>query len=903
MSQTRLTTPVRYSGNRILYKDDECETDITTPGSSTSYSPTYLPQKHTSFLHSLISQDQLAGIPSDFADNRLSVIAVTSSANSYEMASAGSKSDIVHNADINSRNIVDRPHEEVTYLLLSDILKTCPEFSFFDEFLKIKALENSRLKNDLVIIENSILDVRQYLEELLLLFENLETIVGNPSPLNRYYDNIEWIFEGKHELSKIAATMESIDCLISQFLHIIELKLDQHLLDDKTSSDNRTDSEFHQTKNSYLKLLATFDEISDISLQVKKFIIIYKKRIEIAILFNELYVDSLDQINSQIDLCLKQAFKLQELKSLSVPVENYSANDLLIIIQSFTNDVPSNNNSRKSSIVESQISNTSDTSSIDIGFSKVFPIFSEKETIVYNEVNVLETLFNPLKTSMRIIKPRILQYCTKQEIAEFYSNSINDLTLKFKSIERKFHFFNRDVIQIKNELIYFKWSNAIRKLITSLEKKLDQVLKLLRLVGIVDDNPYYSISKHEVIPLEIEKQLNSIYKEIQSISKLFSLELVPKQGGNEALEKYFNDNIKSRWKNEFFNKLPPELVYSIFHPDSNIDVNLMSPKFSPSFSQKVVFETTPKNRAVEYRKKYALQLQQQQKQKQGPSGKHERKVSQNAESDLFIRSFSLSRSLSSSRVTSPVMNDGITSSPKGGIKQLETFNKRRSLTGSLLIGKMNIQPVLVDEIVSPVSTIDILSDHEELIENTVKAQPDDTSLLCSNNSSLLIGKNETLATKNPFKESEESSFDQKSKADISKDVENMVCKLVDLDLESVSEHTPSMIPVATFKSPRRTSFSESANKSFEMFSGGSVSELDSSRQRRTSSGSLEHFKRSISQQFTNSSFNSEDSMINDSVDSHQIMQSSGNSNLNERLRKMKRASSIGIPVPRATLKN
>ncbi|GMM33328.1 hypothetical protein DASC09_006530 [Saccharomycopsis crataegensis] len=468
-------------------------------------------------------------------------------------------------------------------LLLSDILKTCPSFSFFDELINIKSIEQAHtlLHYDLIKINNSILDISSYLNELILLLENLDTIANNNSPLNKYYDNIEWIFEGKTEISQISKNVDGIDSIISQLLHIIESKIDETTNDDEFFDEinNSVSSSFDEygveqapgghncekKKQEYLHLLGNFDEISDLSLRVKQYLIGYKKRLDIAIQYHELYYQILDSVNDEIENCLKDSFRTHEVK-FSLQVKEINQYDMFQLGEKINkivdnlHEIASKRKSagmRSSSIVD--LANPGMMQSFSETNAR-YPIFDDSERELYAHLSKLKASIDPIKASIDYIKPQIQNYSQQEEIEEFYPSSIENLNIKFDSIEEKFVFLINDLDDLKFELVEKKWMETFEYFTFVTDKHLSETIKDLQTLGILSDENFGNIDKHAIVPIELENDLKELNRDITIIQKAFDHSLIE----NESLKNSFKELVLSRWNNRIYHKLPKEFLSEWF---------------------------------------------------------------------------------------------------------------------------------------------------------------------------------------------------------------------------------------------------------------------------------------------------------------------------------------------------
>ena len=250
---------------------------------------------------------------------------------------------------------------------LSHVLSTIPNFSFFDELINLPQPLTSNpsesfnlLQRDVFQITKVLEDINLYLNDLLMIFNNVEQASKN------VVDVLDWYFEGKSLLQDLLRNIENIDSIISQLLLVVE------------SSNN------HESIGN--NLLGIFEEISDLVLDVKKSLIMFKKYLDISINYREIIDSVIKSLSNEIEDCIKCILKLKELK-LASP-KNVLPNFTLqsIISKMKINDLSSGTFSFK---------------------SMRLPTFSDLDEKLYNDYLELESKIDPLRTSLSIVPFRL----------------------------------------------------------------------------------------------------------------------------------------------------------------------------------------------------------------------------------------------------------------------------------------------------------------------------------------------------------------------------------------------------------------------------------------------------------------------------------------------------------------
>ncbi|KAF6069552.1 hypothetical protein FOB64_003194 [Candida albicans] len=278
---------------------------------------------------------------------------------------------------------------------LSHVLSTIPNFSFFDELINLPQPSTSNpsesfnlSQRDVFQITKVLEDINLYLNDLLMIFNNVEQASKN------VVDVLDWYFEGKSLLQDLLRNIENIDSIISQLLLVVE------------SSNN------HESIGN--NLLAIFEEISDLVLDVKK-----------------------SSIINEIEDCIKCILKLKELK-LASP-KNVLPNFTLqsIISKMKINDLSSGTFSFK---------------------SMRLPTFSDLDEKLYNDYLELESKIDPLRTSLSIVPLRIDDFNTMCAVSKW------NMLLKEKN-------------SYKKDNINVKWNEIFEYLIEEIFKECGRLIR------------------------------------------------------------------------------------------------------------------------------------------------------------------------------------------------------------------------------------------------------------------------------------------------------------------------------------------------------------------------------------------------------------------------------------------
>ncbi|KAK6455394.1 karyogamy protein [Scheffersomyces xylosifermentans] len=372
---------------------------------------------------------------------------------------------------------------------LSDILNSAPRFSAFDELISIPTIGSTALKisqHDLFKIHKIIEDIHVYLSELLSLFSSLQR-----SDLSLDSD-LNWYYEGKDSVAELTRNMESIDAIISQLLVIIEA--------DVQASISGT-------------LLSKFEESSDLLLDVKKHIIIYKKNMDISINYREIKDSIIRCLSQEIEECIKVFLRLQKMK-LSSPKRVLPKFDLEQIT------------------AKMRINDLSTTNNLSMRSMRL-PTTNEFDDALYNEYLDLESRIRPLEVSLDILPMKIEEFdhsCS----GVLFPGARKEIAADYKKLLNQWNYLQNELRQLKKESLDSKWLEIFRYLVEEITAKCNAIIKELKTHG--NDNS------------RVTDEVGATYKLcsncITLIHKAFQEGIIY----DSTLVALFNDSLLSKWE-------------------------------------------------------------------------------------------------------------------------------------------------------------------------------------------------------------------------------------------------------------------------------------------------------------------------------------------------------------------
>lgn len=384
---------------------------------------------------------------------------------------------------------------------LSHILSSIPEFSFFDELIHIPQPPASDQSANIKLLQRDVFDITKILEDINLYLNDVLMIFNNVQLGSKHVtDLLNWYFEGKTAFLELLRNIDSIDSIISQLLLVIE------------SSD--------VPDNISNNLLAIFEEISDLLLEVKKGLIVFKKYLDISINYRELIDSVIKSLSNEIEDCVKCILKLKELK-LSSPKKVLPEYNLEVITTKMkVNDLTNGNVSFK---------------------TMRLPTFSDLDEKLYNDYLELEAKINPLRTAIGIVPLRIDEFNTMCS-GQLFVKSRENVLDTYEILVQKWNLLLKEKNIFKKENINVKWNQIFGYLIEEICKECDALIKKMDSSTSTD-----SLQEvHSTSPI-ITDEMGNKYKMCSStitlIQKAFKESIVT----DHELATIFNHDLIPKW--------------------------------------------------------------------------------------------------------------------------------------------------------------------------------------------------------------------------------------------------------------------------------------------------------------------------------------------------------------------
>lgn len=370
---------------------------------------------------------------------------------------------------------------------LSELFKTLPEFLMFDELVTLPQSETSLGQYDFMKIHKIIDDIGLYLTEVQRLFNHISVITAQTTT------NLEWYFQGKVELYELNQNIDSIDGIIARLLLVID------------TSGNAKHIQYNH-------LLNKFEETSDLLLEIKKLIIIVKRKVDISINFRELNDITIKSLNTELELCLQLYFKLQDILLLS-PKEfpKYNLQEILskMKINNFTSNIVS-------------------LKSIKL------PTFNDLDETLYTNFLMLENKLQPLKVAIEFLPLRIEEFISISTLGSpdnLFPQSLIEINKNYESLLNKYEYLLTGVQTLKTEQIDAKWNSVFIFLI-------QEIIKLT--LGLLHE---FELDPHK----HITKKVGDNYR--ICLNSLTIIKSAVNEGilHGEKLISLFNDTLLPNW--------------------------------------------------------------------------------------------------------------------------------------------------------------------------------------------------------------------------------------------------------------------------------------------------------------------------------------------------------------------
>lgn len=372
-------------------------------------------------------------------------------------------------------------------LVLSDMVKSTPRSSFFDALIEIPT-KRALLSHDFFKINKIVDDIFGYLTDLLTIFREIRN-----SEL-KVNDDLRWFYEGRDGIYELCRNMDNIDSTISQLLGT----LDEHGHDD----------------NSFTTLLGKFEETSDLLLEVKKFLIVFKKKVDISVNYMEINENIISTLTMEIEDCIDVLLKLLKLK-LSSPKKHLSKFNL----EAVTSKMKINYLTSKSFSTRSMR----------------LPTFNDLDEYIYNEYLSLESRISPLRVSLEYLPLKIEEFtmhCKSTSITNLFPSSISNIETNYTSLMKRWDYLQNEIKLIKKESLDSKWNDVFTYLIHEIISKCDFLIdslldKQVERKLITDEiGSIYKLCSNSITLITKAFAESTIYE--SSLASLFNNELLPK---------------------------------------------------------------------------------------------------------------------------------------------------------------------------------------------------------------------------------------------------------------------------------------------------------------------------------------------------------------------------------------
>lgn len=421
-------------------------------------------------------------------------------------------------------------------ITLSRILATTPKFTSFDEL--IPPTSQSLLLHEVFVLNKIIDDVHKYLQQVNAV---LSSIVPQ--------EELNWYYEGRDQVASIVDNIDSLERTISRLLNII---------------DGTTDF-----KISTSLTLSKFEDTSNVLMDIKKYVIIYKKKVEVAKNYKEIKENIMKSLSHEIDNCLELASKLLATK-LSASKLNLDA-----ITAKIFNDLVHCHSLK----------------------SIRLPTINGSDELIYNEYLSLEERINPLGISLDILPLKIEEFDAMCG-GKLFPRERFDVLTAYDKLSQAWNSLRNIMKVLKRECVDAQWNEIFKNLISETILKCNTLTKSLE-----NANSY------------VTDDIGSMYKlcsnTISIIGNAFKENLIT----DIKLVSMFNDNLSTKWQvandmmtrftemQAFHSRLgSPELGTSM-GLDLGVDVNTSNVPYSIQKKDKVQDFFNPSNPALKTRRR------------------------------------------------------------------------------------------------------------------------------------------------------------------------------------------------------------------------------------------------------------------------------------------------------------
>ncbi|EGW32600.1 uncharacterized protein SPAPADRAFT_153731 [Spathaspora passalidarum NRRL Y-27907] len=384
---------------------------------------------------------------------------------------------------------------------LSEVLSTAPNFSFFDELINIPQPGSKLLKHDIFRSGKLLQDIQSYLLDLIKILK----FVSEVSNEHIHANVLDWYLEGKEALFDIVRTIDSIESILNQLILVFESDEDEHIPSE---------------------LVTSFDNANDVLLEVKKYMILVKRSLDIAINYQEINQGIIKALITEIEDCIKSIFKLRELKIASPKrvLPKFNLNDI----------------TRKMKINDF----TATAGGVSMKTIRL-PTFNDTDEKLYCEYLEIESKINPLKISLNIVPIKIDEF--NNMCSSAYKHEREEILAGYESMCEKWQYLHREMALLKHDTIDVKWNEIFKYLIEEIADQCDFMIEEIptSTCSSLSSSPSTaSSSTSSLITDEIAIAYKQCANSITMITKAFNEQIIH----DEALAEQFNNKLLPKWK-------------------------------------------------------------------------------------------------------------------------------------------------------------------------------------------------------------------------------------------------------------------------------------------------------------------------------------------------------------------
>lgn len=309
---------------------------------------------------------------------------------------------------------------------LSEILSVPSEFNLFGVVATLEPFDPNKLE----AVVSDLLSYCQRVEQIFVYLAHRES--------NGARSTLEWLAEGKNRFYDVHANIDSIDSIVLQALNVLESNMEE----DSTVVDG--------------EVFNDLDKLSALSLKIKQqYLIPYRKKIDLAGEYNEIFNTTMNSINRELENCLKKCFMIHE-RRYSSPVRHAPTFNLEMLTKKLLQ----------------QRSNLR------------LPLLNEIDNELYQEYLELKMIVDPLRASLNFIPGKLEEFQSKHNDL-FESYDVERLTTKYNSLIQELDYLQKEVDDLKYELVDSRWNEIfsylnteVSFLVTGVEKELNKIARI-----------------------------------------------------------------------------------------------------------------------------------------------------------------------------------------------------------------------------------------------------------------------------------------------------------------------------------------------------------------------------------------------------------------------------------------